>query len=328
MRRIKSASGRCGKVDHAHVAGRPSLEAVALLFWPCIWQALPSWPLAGLFTAFSMDTPTSSFLPTRHRVLRQTLSSFKTELDSPLSGPARLSPLATLSSPFGEDHDDFEATPRLRVKNTLPSPLSVTPTQDNLVAATPQDRLRALVRGTNTPAAANQTTQLLDVVPPSLTSGNDSDFDAPPRWNSSQASSSSIAIKNIFSNALRDTPRKAIARRNSIDAGEVSDSPRVERVVHERSRHKGKRKSLSDDEWDRSAGASQSHSMFSLWLTYFSVVNPSEDRGSSHAANIEALRSRILSSSLNNRSNGLSDSQFMSWTLPGRASDGVISVLV
>jgi len=203
-----------------------------------------------------MDTPTNAFLPARHRVLRQNLPPFKTDLDSPIPGPSRLSPLIDLTTPAAR-HDDMDSTPRLTVKSSLPSPQAITPTQD-AITATPSDRLRALLRKGQPSPAANQT-QLLDVRAPSMSSGNDSDFEPPPRWHGgqSQASSSSIRVKSLFAETLRDTPEKKRGRRNSIDASEMSDSPRVERVAHERSKAKGKRKSLSDDEGDKSAGVRQ-----------------------------------------------------------------------
>ncbi|KAI0030930.1 hypothetical protein K488DRAFT_87282 [Vararia minispora EC-137] len=238
-----------------------------------------------------MDTPTGSFLPTRHRVLRQTLPPFKTEFDETPAGPSRLSPLASLKTPFADDADDLDATPRLAVKSSLPSPLIPALSQDASVAATPSDRLRALIRGSSaTPSVANRTTQLMDVPPPSITSGNDSDFEPPPRWNGNQASSSSARVRNLFSHGLSDTPRRAIVRRNSVDAGEISDSPRMERIVHERLKNKGKRKSLSDDERDKST-----------------VAYADNNSPSSRAIDIEALRNRILSSSLNDHSNAPSD---------------------
>ena len=75
--------------------------------------------------------------------------------------------------------------------------------------------------------------------------------------NPSLASTSvaSQSLRELFSRVLRDsdTP-KTPQRRNSIDASEVEDSPRLERVWKERSSYKGKRRSMSDEEAEKSFG--------------------------------------------------------------------------
>ncbi|KAH9079174.1 hypothetical protein EDB83DRAFT_2341102 [Lactarius deliciosus] len=114
--------------------------------------------------------------------------------------------------------------------------------------------------------------------PPPLSSDRDSDFDPPPKWaNSSTTSSARENLKSLFTHTLRDpgdTPRKD-ARRNSIDSSEVEDSPRIDRVIQERSRYKSKRTSFSDKELETSS-------------------KRNTPIPASHAANMEALRNRIL----------------------------------
>ncbi|KAH9176532.1 hypothetical protein EDB89DRAFT_1837333, partial [Lactarius sanguifluus] len=115
---------------------------------------------------------------------------------------------------------------------------------------TPAARLRALLAQVPNTSSASRT-QLLHEPPPPLPSDRDSDFDPPPKWaNSSTTSSARENLRSLFTHALRDpgdTPCKD-ARRNSIDLSEVEDSPRIDRVIQERSRNKGKRTSFSDEE--------------------------------------------------------------------------------
>ncbi|KAI0316515.1 hypothetical protein OF83DRAFT_240677 [Amylostereum chailletii] len=218
-----------------------------------------------------MDTP--SFPLPRLRLARNGIAPHHdSENNTPTAGPSRLSPGVhhhlAMKGLFDDDDDrgDMEATPRLPVKSSLPSPQATSSQSHSLE---PSVRLRALLRGTNDGSTSQ--TQLLDELTPSLPSERESDFDPPPKWNTTSASVALDTVKDIFSKALRDTPQKH-GRRRSIDASGTEDSPRVERVVQERSRNKGKRRSLSDDDMDKSS------------------------KTSSSAANFEALRSRLLSS--------------------------------
>ncbi|KAI0067171.1 hypothetical protein BV25DRAFT_1819465 [Artomyces pyxidatus] len=202
-----------------------------------------------------MDTPHLQ-IP-RLRLSRQGHSPSEESQNTPTAGPSRLA---------HDDQEDMDSTPRMPL-NSFPSPQATSspnPTDD-----TPVSRLRALLsRVPNTSQS-----QLLHERVPSLASDLESDFDPPPKWNTTNGSMARENLKGIFSHALResgDTPRK-YGRRNSIDASEVEDSPRVQRVAQERSKNKGKRKSLSDEE---------------------SSKNP--HTFSSHAANMEALRNRLL----------------------------------
>ncbi|KAG5220082.1 hypothetical protein IMY05_C4685000500 [Salix suchowensis] len=106
-------------------------------------------------------------------------------------------------------------------------------------ADTPAARLRALMSSTS-----SKFPQSTPPPPPKSPSLLDSDLETPHIVGRDK---SSVAdVKQIFSFALRepgDTPQKTRARRNSIDGSEVDGSPM-------KSRDKGKRKSLSDEEVD------------------------------------------------------------------------------
>ncbi|KAH9054270.1 hypothetical protein EDB87DRAFT_1687209 [Lactarius vividus] len=153
------------------------------------------------------------------------------------------------------DNDDTDFTPRLPVSSPL---LSIYAAVEDTSFA----RLRAPpAQVPNTSSASH--TQLLHERPPPHPSYRDSDFDPPPKWASEN-------LRSLFTHALRDPrdiPRKD-ARRNSIDSSGVEDSPRIDRVIQERSRSDGKRTSISDED---------------------NTPIPA-----SHAASMEALRSRIL----------------------------------
>ncbi|KAH9961259.1 hypothetical protein BC827DRAFT_1203507 [Russula dissimulans] len=173
--------------------------------------------------------------------------------------------------------------------SSLPSTYAVT--ED-----TPAARLRALLAQVPNTSSASRT-QLLHEPSPSLPSDRESDFDPPPRWSSNLSTSSAReSLRSLFTHALRspgDTPRKDV-RRNSIDLSEVEDSPRNDRVMQERARNKGKRKSFSDGE-DESDLSSQRKTL----------------TAAPHASNMDALRNRILNSHASRLSesiSGVSDS--------------------
>ncbi|KAI9442314.1 hypothetical protein H4582DRAFT_1848073, partial [Lactarius indigo] len=182
---------------------------------------------------------------------------------TPTAGPSRLHALHG-------DNEDTDSTPRLPVSSSLPSIYAA-------VEDTPAARLRALLAQVPNTSSASRT-QLLHEPPPPLPSDRDSDFDPPPKWaNSSTTSSVRENLRSLFTHALRDpgdTPRKD-ARRNSIDSSEVEDSPRIDRVIQERSRNKGKRMSFSDEELE-------------------TPLKRNIPIPASRVADMEALRSRIL----------------------------------
>ncbi|KAF9241654.1 hypothetical protein BU15DRAFT_44748 [Melanogaster broomeanus] len=112
-------------------------------------------------------------------------------------------------------------------------------------ADTPAARLRALLaREPRLPRNAIPTT-------PSAPLSEDDSNDDPPQFGSSTSSLARSSLKDIFSRALRepgDTPQKGRPRRNSIDTSQVEITPRLDR---ERAQHKGKRRSLSDEEAEK-----------------------------------------------------------------------------
>ncbi|KAH9034875.1 hypothetical protein EDB85DRAFT_1889598 [Lactarius pseudohatsudake] len=214
-----------------------------------------------------MDTSPSLLQVPRLRITRHpqlSLSPLDDDLSrTPTAGPSHLHALHG-------DNEDTDSTPRLPVSSSLPSIYAA-------VEDTPAARLRALLAQVPNTSSASRT-QLLHEPPPPLPSDRDSDFDPPPKWaNSSTTSSARENLRSLFTHALRDpgdTPRKD-ARRNSIDSSEVEDSPRIDRVIQERSRNKGKQTSFSDEELETSS-------------------KRNTPIPASHAANMEALRSRIL----------------------------------
>lgn len=195
-----------------------------------------------------MESSSTPNLPIpRLRISRQS-PKHDDDIDTPQAGPSRLHRTMDMGAYLdnNDEGEDAQSTPRLPTKSITPpepsSMYSATPTE------TPAARLRALLsRVPNSPS----TPKMSNHAPPGSSSDLDSDFD-PPR--SSPINTPSIAresLKDLFSRALRepgDTPQKKRMRRNSIDVSEVEASPRVER---ERAKHKGKRRSLSDEEADK-----------------------------------------------------------------------------
>ena len=173
--------------------------------------------------------------------------------DTPGAGPSRLSS-DHLGYDLHDDDEDTEATPRLsngaKLAPEKNSPLSYSHSALHS-EATPVSRLRSLLaRAKDTPPSRQPEPRS----PSRSPSDNASDYDA---VNPSLASTSvaSQSLRELFSRVLRDsdTPKKP-QRRNSIDASEVEDSPRLERVWKERSSYKGKRRSMSDEEAEKSFG--------------------------------------------------------------------------
>ena len=168
---------------------------------------------------------------------------------SPIAGPSHSHNPDYLHA--DEDDEDAESTPRMST-SAIPDKSSPRSPATPSLPSEPTARLRALLaRVPNSPNGATPHAR------PPLTlpsfSEPESDFEPPH----STATASSIAresLKEIFSHALRDpgnTPRKnGRPRRNSIDASEVEASPRVE---EERAKYKGKRRTLSDEEAEKSS---------------------------------------------------------------------------
>ncbi|KAI8975878.1 hypothetical protein BD414DRAFT_446773, partial [Trametes punicea] len=218
-----------------------------------------------------MDASPHAAIP-RLRVSRFSPQSHH-QLLTPIAGPSHNPDLLHAE----DDDEDAESTPRMPASTIPDRPSPQATTTPGLPADTPAARLRALLaRVPNTPDSATpHAPSHRPPVPPSV-SEPDSDFEPPY----SIATTSSVAresLKELFSRALRspgNTPRKGKQRRNSIDASEVDSSPRVE----ERAKYKGKRRSLSDEEAEKSKYREPSERSF---------------RSSSAASAFDALRQRL-----------------------------------
>ncbi|KAI0674763.1 hypothetical protein C8Q78DRAFT_964766 [Trametes maxima] len=183
---------------------------------------------------------------------RLRISRFSPQSDNqaltPVAGPSHNSDFLHAD----DDDEDAESTPRM---NSTAMPDRQSPrnaSAPGLPADTPAARLRALLaRVPNTPDSATPHASTSRM--PALPSGSEPESDFEPPYSS--VTTSSVAresLKEIFSRALREpgnTPQKGKQRRNSIDTSEVEASPRVE---EERSRYRGKRRSLSDEEAEKS----------------------------------------------------------------------------
>ncbi|KAI0743380.1 hypothetical protein C8Q80DRAFT_1106841 [Daedaleopsis nitida] len=174
---------------------------------------------------------------------------YKDQPLTPVAGPSHNPDL--LHTDDDDDDDDAESTPRMSASAALDRQSPRVPTSPSLPVDNPTARLRALL--SRVPNSSNGATpHARPLVLPS-SSEPESDFDEPPQ----SLTTSSIAresLKDLFSHALREpgnTPRKnGRPRRNSIDASEVETNPRVE---EERASYKAKRRSLSDEEGDKSS---------------------------------------------------------------------------
>ncbi|KAF9227290.1 hypothetical protein BS17DRAFT_457840 [Gyrodon lividus] len=196
-----------------------------------------------------MDTPSSvTLLKPRLRLLRRSPSPRMQDngIDTtPQPGPSS-GRIHFTSIP---DDEDELPTPRMPAK-TIASPngdsaLRSSNTATAIPADTPAARLRALLaREPRSPRNAPS------IAPPAPPSEAGSSVDHPP-FGSSTSSLARDSLKDIFSRALRepgDTPQKRRPRRNSIDTSQVEITPVLDR---ERSKHTGKRRSLSDEEAER-----------------------------------------------------------------------------
>lgn len=197
--------------------------------------------------SFPMDTP----VPSRLRLVRNYAHMKSPDNDdTPVAGPSRISPPWHFRDVRDED-DDTQSTPRITANAHLAGERD-SPTSHSSSAPLSEyhSRLRdALSRmnSLNSPTAP---------APPS-DSERDSDYESVDRT-SEAPSFHQQSVRKLFSRALRDpgdTPQKPRHRRNSIDASEVEESPRKERVSRERAEYKGKRKSISDEEAERLTSA-------------------------------------------------------------------------
>ena len=179
------------------------------------------------------------------------------------AGPSRLPDLTQLVdvnySALNQNYDtesDDVSTPRVPISNHKP-PLAS--------GETPAARLRALN------SLIRDNTAVTSVPPPppqeaDSTAEYDSDFDMGESINAT-ASMARESLRDIFSRALRPpggTPQKQHKRRNSIDASDLESSVNTEQG---KSKRRGQRKSLSDEEVENS------HRMLALFQHHYHSVN-------------------------------------------------------
>ncbi|KAH7926545.1 hypothetical protein BV22DRAFT_1062786 [Leucogyrophana mollusca] len=222
----------------------------------------------------TMDTPNAnSLLKPRLRLVRRSPSPRSQDMDNtPHAGPSsgRLQGFNA-----GDNEDDDHPTPRMSAV-----PISLSPTvgsganhnsssSRSVITSESAARLRALLRS-SPPKSPNRP-------PPSSVA--DSDFD-PLRFSPTTPSIASKSLRDLMSHVMRepgDTPQKGRPRRNSFDTSEVEITPILDK---ERAKHKGKRRSLSDEEVDKPKPSRGSDSSFR----------------SSPAATFDTLRARLASS--------------------------------
>ena len=157
---------------------------------------------------------------------------------------------------LSENDEDMDATPKILSRPQL-EPVGNTysrlPLSDaNLNSENPALRLRAILAH-GKPNTGNVSKSQVPPTPSDV----ESDFDIPSDTGTSLARET---LSAIFSRAKRppgNTPRKSsgLWRRNSIDASEVEESPRMLSMLRERARIKGKRQSMSDEEAEKLSSA-------------------------------------------------------------------------
>ncbi|KAF7790378.1 hypothetical protein EIP86_001333 [Pleurotus ostreatoroseus] len=170
-------------------------------------------------------------------------------LDTPQAGPSRISPRDRAQDLYSDDDDDAQSTPKILTRPSPPTdgPSRAHPWAFAQAAETPAERLRGALK--LAPSSNTTASSYRHAIPPTPSDHEpESDFDIP---NFTAPSIARESLRSIFASALDDTPRKERQRRNSIDLSEVEDSPRVQSVVRERAKIKGKRKSMSDEEAEK-----------------------------------------------------------------------------
>ncbi|OBZ68164.1 hypothetical protein A0H81_11790 [Grifola frondosa] len=142
--------------------------------------------------------------------------------------------------------------PRLRLTRHLPQPIS----DDYLAPPSPNSRSQNDEDEDTDTTPRLSTSAMPDAMSPRATSTSNPPAETP----AARLGLCSLAfritlfaresLRELFSRALRDsTPRKNRPRRNSIDTSEVDATPRVEQV---REKIKSKRRSMSDEEAEKS----------------------------------------------------------------------------
>jgi serine/arginine repetitive matrix protein 2 len=159
-----------------------------------------------------MDTSSSTLLPIPR--LRLTRLGSNPQLadggmsKSPVAGPSRSSPRHDNSENDDEGDPRSLATPIL-TSTTLPTTSSSHYSdQRDALGDTPASRLRALLS-----RLPNDSSSKASEKAPAPPSDLDSDFD-PPRFSPTTPSVVRESLKDLFSHALRDTPKKGRRRRN------------------------------------------------------------------------------------------------------------------
>ena len=263
-----------GETRHGRVAGtrrgRSTRLVISLNRLPIIIPPPSDLPASGLRLCSPPSMDTSHNLPIpRLRLTRHSPPSRADTLNTPIAGPShsRTSPEALRAHFY--DEEDAEATPRMPTARIADSPeAAITPT---LPLDTPAARLRmVLARVPNNRSPPRASTSRLPQ--PTTPSEPDSDLD-PPYSITATPSIAKESLREIFSHALRGsetTPQKPKrrVRRNSVgSASEVDPSPRVEHVQQERTRNKGKRRSMSDEEAEHLSSAFLFSPEMAHWLT-------------------------------------------------------------
>ncbi|KAG2146420.1 uncharacterized protein EDB93DRAFT_1328770 [Suillus bovinus] len=230
-----------------------------------------------------MDTPSSNSLSRpRLRLNRYTPNPrFQDSSDMDFT-PVAVPSSARSQLNVVDDEDDNQPTPRMPLRNIASLSNTYGPNSDfGLLTsfATPSDtpaaRLRALLaRSSDSPNGKSPPAR------PFSQLSEDGAGSVSSRFTSATPSVTRDSLKDLFSRARRepgDTPQKSKPRRKSFDTSEMDITPVIDR---EREQHKGKRKSLSDDEVDKPKSSKSSESSFR----------------SSHAATFDTLRARLMSS--------------------------------
>lgn len=199
-----------------------------------------------------MDISTPYATSSRRRIIRSgPLDESVTTVSSVQAGPSRLPDLTQLVDvDFSDGDRDFEdtesddnATPRIPANPRLP--LSN--------GETPAARLRALLSDERELERNHPTPTQQPVPPPPSEPATDytdyeSDYDRGESINATHNSIARDSLRDVFEHALRPaggTPQKQKRRSSSVEPSENESGPATAR---ERSRIKGKRRSLSDDE--------------------------------------------------------------------------------
>lgn len=209
-----------------------------------------------------MDDSTPYATSSRRRLTRTlpALDESVTTASSAQAGPSRLPELTQLVdvnfSEINRNYEDTDTddndTPRLPASSTLPGD-------------TPAARLRALLS-----RVPNRSTTPPQHVPPPPHQGEsvtdyESDFDKGESVNATANSIARESLRDVFSRALRDpgdTPQKAGKKRsNSVDPSDTDETPRNETDMN---KMRGKRKSLSDEEFENSHRESAAAAFLSM----------------------------------------------------------------